>query len=70
MINISVILTNHADNYPPYPPMPVKCGNVTPKQNCTATAASTAVPPSCKISKPIAVHCLSLVINAIFGKTP
>ena len=40
----------------PPPPMPVTCGATAAMQNCAATAASTALPPSARMSLPASVH--------------
>ena len=36
----------------PQPPMPLRLGSHTPTAKAVATAASTALPPACRISRP------------------
>jgi hypothetical protein len=54
------------------PPSPDDCVFITPMQNTTAIAASTALPPRSKISRPMDEHSslsAALKVNLIKKKT-
>jgi hypothetical protein len=51
--------TSHLISINAPPPTPLASGLTTPRQRAVATAASTAVPPSLRTSRPITEHRLS-----------